>query len=87
MACGSHCELERIEQPADKILSLAGPVGRQRVKDDYLCEWKQPTLAPRGVETLNPISMQFGRGDYVNKLNKRAKFEIDRTKSGAATGS
>ena len=34
---------------------------------------KQPTLAPRGVETLHPISMKFGRGDYVNKLNKPAK--------------
>ena len=41
---------------------------------------KQPTLAPRGVETLHPISMKFGRGDYGNKLNKPAKFEIDRQK-------
>ena len=50
---------------------------------------KQPTLAPHGVETLYSlysISMKFGRGDYVNKLNKPAKFEIDGTKSGAATG-
>ena len=39
---------------------------------------KQPILAPRGVETLHPISMKFGRGDYVNKLNKPAKIEIDR---------
>ena len=41
---------------------------------------KQPTLAPRGVETLHSISMKFGKGDYVNKLNKPAKFEFDRTK-------
>ena len=47
---------------------------------------KQPNLAPRGVETLHAISMKFGTGNYVNKLNKPAKFEIDRTKSGAATG-
>ena len=68
------------------INHLPGPVGRQRVKDDYLCEWKTANFGPRGVETLHPISMKFGRGDYVNKLNKPAKFEIDRTKSGAATG-
>jgi hypothetical protein len=47
---------------------------------------KQPTLAPSGVETLHSIFMQFGTGDYVDTLNKPAKFEIDRTKRSAATG-
>ena len=43
----------------EKKKSLAGPVGRQRVKDDYLCEWKTANFGPRGVETLHPISMKF----------------------------
>ena len=47
---------------------------------------KQRTLAPRGVETLNAISMKFGTGDYVDKLNKLAKFDLDQTTSDAATG-
>ena len=47
---------------------------------------KQQTLAPCRVETLDAIFMEFGTGNYVNKLNKPAKFEIDRTTSGAATG-
>ena len=39
---------------------------------------KQPNLAPSGVETLHSISMKFGTGDYVDKLNKPTKLEIDR---------
>ena len=38
---------------------------------------------PRGVETLHAISMQFGADDYVDQLNEPAKFNLDRTTSGA----
>ena len=47
---------------------------------------KQQTLAPCGVETLRAISMKFGTGDYVGEIKKLAKFDFDRTKSGAPTG-
>src|SRR5208282_5699729 len=30
----------------ENSLSLAGPVGRQRVKDVYLCEWKTANFGP-----------------------------------------
>ena len=38
------------------------------------------------IETLYAISMKFGRRDYVGELNKPAKFDLDRIKSGAPTG-
>ena len=47
---------------------------------------KQQTLAPCGVETLHAISMKFGTRDYVDEIHKPAKFDLDWTKSGAATG-
>ena len=47
---------------------------------------KQPTLAPRGIETLNAIFMKFGTGDYVEQVNTPTKCDLDRTKSGAPTG-
>ena len=47
---------------------------------------KQQTLAPCGVETLRAISMKFGTGDYVGEIKKLAKFDFDRTKIGAPTG-
>ena len=67
-------------------LSLAGPVGRQRVKDVYLCEWKTANFGPLRGEALRAISMTFGRCDYVGEINKTAKFDFDRTKNGAAIG-
>ena len=47
---------------------------------------KQQTLASFGVEPLHGISMKFGTRDYVGEVRKRAKFDLDRTKSGAPTG-
>ena len=34
-------------------LSLDGPVGRQRVKDVYLCEWKTANFGP--LRGRNPL--------------------------------
>ena len=44
---------------------------------------KQQTLTPGGAETSNAMKMKCGAGDYVGEIKKLAKFDFDRTKSGA----
>ena len=55
------------------LTSLAGPVGRQRVKDEYLCEWKTANFGPPRGRTPSFDLHEINCKNLLRILNKQLR--------------